>query len=184
MDREFVARPDACGPPVHVLAVPGEAAAREDPGEARVIPAEEDDDLANVRYARRQIEVDPGPADGLPRGREQEDLETSRHGRYEPGTETNRYPSFREAGFTNGLIRIVHSIDPVPEISLRVGGEAGDGIASIGEAFCRSFSRMGLHVFGLNAYQSVIRGGHVWFQARTSSERPYSQGTASTSCTA
>jgi len=57
-----------------------------------------------------------------------------------------------------------------------VGGEAGDGIASIGEAFCRSFSRMGLHVFGLNAYQSVIRGGHVWFQARTSSERPYSQG--------
>lgn len=62
------------------------------------------------------------------------------------------------------------------EISLRVGGEAGDGIASIGDAFSRSFSRMGLHVFGLNAYQSVIRGGHVWFQARTSSERPYSQG--------
>ncbi|MFZ0700104.1 MAG: 2-oxoacid:acceptor oxidoreductase subunit alpha [Thermoplasmata archaeon] len=62
------------------------------------------------------------------------------------------------------------------EIALRVGGEAGDGIASIGDAFSRSFSRMGLHVFGLNAYQSVIRGGHVWFQARTSSERPYSQG--------
>lgn len=64
----------------------------------------------------------------------------------------------------------------MPEISLRVGGAAGDGIASIGDAFSRSFSRMGLHVFGLNAYQSVIRGGHVWFQARASSERPYSQG--------
>ena len=64
----------------------------------------------------------------------------------------------------------------MPEISLRAGGEAGDGIASIGDAISRSFSRMGLHVFGLNAYQSVIRGGHVWFQARTSSERPYSQG--------
>jgi 2-oxoglutarate ferredoxin oxidoreductase subunit alpha len=64
------------------------------------------------------------------------------------------------------------------EISVRAGGAAGDGIASVGEAFARSFSRMGLHTFGLNAYQSVIRGGHVWFQARASSERVYSQGDA------
>ncbi len=62
------------------------------------------------------------------------------------------------------------------EISVRTGGQAGDGIASVGEALARSYSRMGLHVFGLNAYQSVIRGGHVWFQARASEERVYSQG--------
>lgn len=62
------------------------------------------------------------------------------------------------------------------EISVRVGGQAGDGIASIGEAIARGFSRMGLHVFGLNAYQSVIRGGHVWFQARASVPRVHSQG--------
>ena len=62
------------------------------------------------------------------------------------------------------------------EISLRAGGQAGDGIASIGEAFARCFSRLGLHVFGLNAYQSVIRGGHVWFQARASDRRIFSQG--------
>lgn len=62
------------------------------------------------------------------------------------------------------------------EISVRAGGAAGDGIASVGEALARSYSRMGLHVFGLNAYQSVIRGGHVWFQARASPERVYSQG--------
>ncbi len=62
------------------------------------------------------------------------------------------------------------------ELSVRAGGQAGDGIASIGEALARSFSRMGLHLFGLNAYQSVIRGGHVWFQARASPDRPYSQG--------
>src|SRR5579863_2377563 len=62
------------------------------------------------------------------------------------------------------------------EISVRAGGQAGDGIASIGEALARSYSRMGLHVFGLNAYQSVIRGGHVWFQARASPQRVYSQG--------
>jgi 2-oxoglutarate/2-oxoacid ferredoxin oxidoreductase subunit alpha len=64
----------------------------------------------------------------------------------------------------------------MPELSVRAGGQAGDGIASIGETLARSFSRMGWHVFGLNAYQSVIRGGHVWFQARASDPRPYSQG--------
>ncbi len=62
------------------------------------------------------------------------------------------------------------------EIIVRTGGEAGDGIASLGEMLTRSFARMGLHVFGLNAYQSVIRGGHVWFQARASEVRPFSQG--------
>ncbi|HTT73048.1 MAG TPA: 2-oxoacid:acceptor oxidoreductase subunit alpha [Thermoplasmata archaeon] len=64
----------------------------------------------------------------------------------------------------------------MPEISVRAGGQAGDGIASIGETIARCYSRMGLHVFGINEYQSVIRGGHVWYQARTSTERPYSQG--------
>lgn len=62
------------------------------------------------------------------------------------------------------------------EVAVRVGGAAGDGIASVGETLARSLTRMGLHVFGLNAYQSVIRGGHVWFQARASPERVYSQG--------
>jgi 2-oxoglutarate/2-oxoacid ferredoxin oxidoreductase subunit alpha len=62
------------------------------------------------------------------------------------------------------------------EIAVRIGGQAGDGIASIGESVARSYSRMGLHLFGLNAYQSVIRGGHVWFQARASDGRPYSPG--------
>ncbi|MCI4342849.1 MAG: 2-oxoacid:acceptor oxidoreductase subunit alpha [Thermoplasmata archaeon] len=62
------------------------------------------------------------------------------------------------------------------ELSVRSGGQAGDGIASVGETIARCFSRMGLHVFGLNAYQSVIRGGHVWYQARTGDGRPHSQG--------
>src|SRR5580658_8156148 len=62
------------------------------------------------------------------------------------------------------------------ELSVRSGGQAGDGIASVGETIARCFSRMGLHVFGLNAYQSVIRGGHVWYHARTGDGRPHSQG--------
>src|SRR5580658_9796321 len=64
------------------------------------------------------------------------------------------------------------------EISVRAGGAAGDGIASVGEGLARSLSRLGLNVFGLNAYQSVIRGGHVWFQARASREKVHSQGDA------
>ena len=62
------------------------------------------------------------------------------------------------------------------DIAIRVGGQAGDGIASIGESLARCFSRLGWHVFGMNAYQSVIRGGHVWFQARASEHRIFSQG--------
>ncbi|MGA7649318.1 MAG: 2-oxoacid:acceptor oxidoreductase subunit alpha, partial [Thermoplasmata archaeon] len=62
------------------------------------------------------------------------------------------------------------------ELAVRVGGQAGDGIASIGESIARSFSRMGLHVFGLNAYQSVIRGGHVWYHARASEAKLHCQG--------
>ena len=62
------------------------------------------------------------------------------------------------------------------EISVRAGGQAGDGIASIGESVARCFSRLGLHVFGMNSYQSVIRGGHVWFQARASDRKIHSQG--------
>ncbi|MCI4350575.1 MAG: 2-oxoacid:acceptor oxidoreductase subunit alpha [Thermoplasmata archaeon] len=62
------------------------------------------------------------------------------------------------------------------EVAVRVGGAAGDGIASVGEIVAKSFARLGLHVFGHNAYQSVIRGGHVWFQGRASTERVYSQG--------
>ena len=62
------------------------------------------------------------------------------------------------------------------DIAVRVGGQAGDGIASIGESLARGFSRLGLHAFGFNAYQSVIRGGHVWFQARAAPYRLHSQG--------
>lgn len=52
------------------------------------------------------------------------------------------------------------------EVSIRIGGAAGDGIASTGEIFGKTLSRSGQHVYAYNSYQSVIRGGHVWFQIR------------------
>jgi len=56
------------------------------------------------------------------------------------------------------------------EINLRIGGAAGDGIASMGEIFARACARTGLHVSAYNSYQSVIRGGHVWFHVRASDQ--------------
>jgi len=60
-------------------------------------------------------------------------------------------------------------------VSVWVGGAAGDGIASVGESLAKIFARNGLHVYAYNSYQSVIRGGHVWWQMRAGSEKVYSQ---------
>ncbi len=60
-------------------------------------------------------------------------------------------------------------------VSMWVGGAAGDGIASVGESLAKIFARNGLHVYAYNSYQSVIRGGHVWWQMRAGSEKVYTQ---------
>lgn len=60
-------------------------------------------------------------------------------------------------------------------VNLWVGGAAGDGIASVGEMFGKLCSRSGLHVYAYNSYQSVIRGGHVWFQMQAGEEKVYTQ---------
>ena len=62
------------------------------------------------------------------------------------------------------------------DFSVRIGGAAGDGVSSTGEILARTCSRSGLHVYGLNSYQSAIRGGHVWFQVRGGSEKITNQG--------
>ncbi len=62
------------------------------------------------------------------------------------------------------------------DFSVRIGGAAGDGVSSTGEILARTCSRSGLHVYGLNSYQSAIRGGHVWFQVRAGEEKITNQG--------
>ncbi|MHA2101304.1 MAG: 2-oxoacid:acceptor oxidoreductase subunit alpha [Candidatus Kariarchaeaceae archaeon] len=52
------------------------------------------------------------------------------------------------------------------EFNFRAGGAAGDGIASMGEILTKICSRNGLHVSSYNTYQSLIRGGHVWYSIR------------------
>jgi 2-oxoglutarate ferredoxin oxidoreductase subunit alpha len=60
-------------------------------------------------------------------------------------------------------------------VSVWVGGAAGDGIASVGESLAKIFARNGLHVYAYNSYQSVIRGGHVWWQMRAGSDKVFTQ---------
>ncbi len=61
-------------------------------------------------------------------------------------------------------------------IALRIAGAAGDGIESAGEIVIKLCSRNGLHVFAFRGYQSVIRGGHVWYQIRISNDKLYHFG--------
>ena len=51
--------------------------------------------------------------------------------------------------------------------SVGIGGAAGQGVATLGDIFCKIFSRRGLHVNAYNAYQSIIRGGHTFLTVRT-----------------
>lgn len=62
------------------------------------------------------------------------------------------------------------------KISVRVGGAAGDGIASVAETLAKACSRRGLYVYAYNCYQSVIRGGHINMQIRIGGKKVWSQG--------
>ena len=62
------------------------------------------------------------------------------------------------------------------EVTLRVGGAAGDGIASTGESFAKICARSGLNVFAYNSYQSVIRGGFIWLQVHAGRQDIHSHG--------
>ncbi len=61
-------------------------------------------------------------------------------------------------------------------VSVRISGANGDGVESSGALLAKVATRSGLQVFGHRGYQSVIRGGHVWYQVRISEEKPWSHG--------
>ncbi|BCB95613.1 2-oxoacid:ferredoxin oxidoreductase subunit alpha [Dissulfurispira thermophila] len=54
------------------------------------------------------------------------------------------------------------------DYSIKIGGEAGQGIQTIGETLSKVFSSAGYHVFTHQDYESRIRGGHNFFQIRFS----------------
>ena len=52
------------------------------------------------------------------------------------------------------------------DINIRIAGEAGQGVQTIGMLFVNTFAGVGLHVFATQSYMSRIRGGLNWFDIR------------------
>ena len=62
------------------------------------------------------------------------------------------------------------------DFAMAVGGEAGQGIATPGDIFARIIVRRGLHLSTYNAYQSIIRGGHIFLTLRICDEEIFTHG--------
>ncbi|MBD3206772.1 2-oxoacid:acceptor oxidoreductase subunit alpha [Candidatus Bathyarchaeota archaeon] len=60
-------------------------------------------------------------------------------------------------------------------VSIIVGGEAGQGVNRAGELLGKALMRAGFYCYGNIEYPSLIRGGHNYYQLRTSSRKVHSQ---------
>jgi len=54
------------------------------------------------------------------------------------------------------------------DYSIKIGGEAGQGIQTVGDTLAHIFARAGYYVFTNQDYESRIRGGHNFYQIRIS----------------
>lgn len=59
------------------------------------------------------------------------------------------------------------------DYTIKIGGEAGQGIQTIGGTLAKVFARSGYHVFTNQDYESRVRGGHNFYQIRVS-DKPVS----------
>jgi 2-oxoglutarate ferredoxin oxidoreductase subunit alpha len=62
------------------------------------------------------------------------------------------------------------------DFALAIGGAAGQGVATPGNILARLFVRRGLSLNAYNAYQSIIRGGHIFLTIRVRDEPALSHG--------
>ncbi|MCI0485723.1 MAG: 2-oxoacid:acceptor oxidoreductase subunit alpha [Blastocatellia bacterium] len=62
------------------------------------------------------------------------------------------------------------------EVTIGIGGAAGDGLDKSGDTLAKTASRLGLYIYAYNSYQSVIRGGHIWLRVRLGEEKVHSHG--------
>jgi 2-oxoglutarate ferredoxin oxidoreductase subunit alpha len=61
------------------------------------------------------------------------------------------------------------------KLTWKIGGKAGEGIMATGLIFSQSCSRGGLHVYDINEYPSLIKGGHNTLQVRVEDREIFSQ---------
>ena len=62
------------------------------------------------------------------------------------------------------------------DFALAIGGAAGQGIATPGNILARIFVRRGIHLNAYNAFQSIIRGGHIFLTIRLRDRYPETHG--------
>jgi len=63
---------------------------------------------------------------------------------------------------------------PETDLTIVIGGAAGQGIETIGQSFTKALSTCGLRIFGLQDYESRIRGGNNFYQIRISDAQIFS----------
>jgi len=57
------------------------------------------------------------------------------------------------------------------DVNFMVGGEAGQGLQSVGFILAKAFTQGGFHVFADQDYESRVRGGHNFFRVRVKDSR-------------
>ena len=62
------------------------------------------------------------------------------------------------------------------DIAVAIGGAAGQGIATPGNTLAQVCVRQGLHFNAYNAFQSIVRGGHILLTIRISENKIYTHG--------
>ena len=59
---------------------------------------------------------------------------------------------------------------------MRISGESGDGIITLGEVFCRALVKSGYEILTFRTFPAEVRGGLTMFQVRFDREKVLSQG--------
>ncbi|MDY0223721.1 MAG: 2-oxoacid:acceptor oxidoreductase family protein, partial [Desulfobacterium sp.] len=54
------------------------------------------------------------------------------------------------------------------DMTIKIGGAAGQGIQTIGDLLARACRDAGFYIMAINDFESRIRGGHSFFQMRIS----------------
>jgi 2-oxoglutarate ferredoxin oxidoreductase subunit alpha len=62
------------------------------------------------------------------------------------------------------------------DVTLTIGGQAGQGVQSIGYMLAKAFTRGGLHVFATSDYESRVRGGHNFYRVRSADHPIFTSG--------
>jgi len=62
------------------------------------------------------------------------------------------------------------------DLIIRVGGEGGEGIISVGDMITQACARAGLDVYTFKTFPAEIKGGYAMYQVRASTEAVYNQG--------